>query len=933
MAKYATPLFIPLMGLCLIPHLGSLCRASDLDEFKVKPEQVFEFARKPSVARHGDNIAISFETKGLCDATVAIEDAAGKIVRHLASGVLGPNAPEPFQKNSKKQTVVWDGKDDQREYIADKDSHSIRVSLGLKPQLERTLYWSPKKRLAPTGRGPFVCAAPDGVYVLDSGFEDHLRLFNHQGAYVRTVYPFPHGKLKETKGLKWHDFPHGFRLPLKTASWQQTLLTSGASANGGASAATAMALLPAKGQQQAGRIALVENCLNRLATDGTTGGLPLEGSPTAIIYKDRNGKEHGVSPRSAAFSPDGKWLYLTGYTFNKYEWYPAVMRVPVEENGKPELFKGTLELKKSGSGENEFKVPTGVACDRAGRVYVADNMNNRIQVFTPDGMLFKSIKIYAPTHLEINPTNGELWVFSWLVHNRYLKDRITPTLTVLGSVNDPKKKASYPLSLEGHIDKPSMWLGKSGNLEFYRPAVDFWTRPPTVWVVSGGTTGVKGHDAWNKWGRGLRLYQPEKKKLVLKQDFAEAAQKAVVRVRPPTGNNQELLVNPIDGKLYIGEGDTGCLSKDFSHLIQVDPETGKIKKVPLPFGTQDADFDINGLIYLRTTTFVARYDPTTWREVPWDYGEERDGKFMGVLPVPSTSPVCYHQGGLSVSPTGHLVVACSYRFAGDNLATQKWNNARINPDAGAKKYAPKMWPGRYLGSTTAFAHVWDKHGQIVHEDSVPGMPQVDGIGIDKDDNIYIMATPPRVLDGKPFFNKVSSTVMKFKPKKSRFLSGSKRCRVVLEPGIQPKRPRDVGGYWVNPEWFYGSVGFAGFNKGGTGCACKWTRMSLDYFGRSFAPETYQYRVAVLDTNGNLILRVGQFGNVDDGKALVAEGGPPHPRSIGGDEVALFHPRFTASHTDRRLFIADYGNACIRSVKLGYHQEARVALKEIPDKAR
>ncbi len=32
----------------------------------------------------------------------------------------------------------------------------------------------------------------------------------------------------------------------------------------------------------------------------------------------------------------------------------------------------------------------------------------------------------------------------------------------------------------------------------------------------------------------------------------------------------------------------------------------------------------------------------------------------------------------------------------------------------------------------------------------------------------------------------------------------------------------------------------------------------------------------------------------------------------------------------RLFIADLGNACIRSVKLGYHAEQRVALKDAPD---
>ena len=64
-------------------------------------------------AGHG-KVSVAFETKGYCDVTIAIENTQGKIIRHLACGVLGSKAPKPFQKDSKKQTVVWDGKDDQQ---------------------------------------------------------------------------------------------------------------------------------------------------------------------------------------------------------------------------------------------------------------------------------------------------------------------------------------------------------------------------------------------------------------------------------------------------------------------------------------------------------------------------------------------------------------------------------------------------------------------------------------------------------------------------------------------------------------------------------------------------------------------------------------------------------------------------------------------------
>src|SRR6266853_1671679 len=89
---------------CLIA--GRNASAGALDEFKIKRQDVFEFAEKPQVARHGDQITITFTSKANCDATVAIETADGRIVRHLASGVLGSNAPIPFQTDSLKQSLI-----------------------------------------------------------------------------------------------------------------------------------------------------------------------------------------------------------------------------------------------------------------------------------------------------------------------------------------------------------------------------------------------------------------------------------------------------------------------------------------------------------------------------------------------------------------------------------------------------------------------------------------------------------------------------------------------------------------------------------------------------------------------------------------------------------------------------------------------------------
>jgi hypothetical protein len=48
------------------------------------------------------------------------------------------------------------------------------------------------------------------------------------------------------------------------------------------------------------------------------------------------------------------------------------------------------------------------------------------------------------------------------------------------------------------------------------------------------------------------------------------------------------------------------------------------------------------------------------------------------------------------------------------------------------------------------------------------------------------------------------------------------------------------------------------------------------------------------------------------------------------EVSLFHACYVGTHTDRRIFISDVGNGRILSVKLGYHAEEKVALKDVPE---
>jgi len=61
------------------------------------------------------------------------------------------------------------------------------------------------------------------------------------------------------------------------------------------------------------------------------------------------------------------------------------MAMDYEKNDKPAVFAGSLKPEDAGPGPGQLHCATSVACDSKGRVYVADYMNDRIQVFSPTG--------------------------------------------------------------------------------------------------------------------------------------------------------------------------------------------------------------------------------------------------------------------------------------------------------------------------------------------------------------------------------------------------------------------------------------------------------------------------------------------------------------------------------------------------------------------
>ncbi len=918
-----------LFGLALCLICGSLQHgtASEADDYKIDRKDVFEFTRKPVCTRTGDTVSIEFTSKDFCDAGVVIEREDGEILRHLAYGVLGSNAPAPFKPNSLAQSLTWDGKDNNGQYVDDLSKVRVRVSLGLKPQFEKTLFWHPKKLVA-RRRHPRCVAQPEGVYVYEGGGVESIKLFSHEGKYIRTVYPFPADKVKSVKGLGWSKFADGHTAPKHVGYWNSTYLSSGTGVTHATwgTAARTFAI-------HQGRVALVpwhdssaiqkgaDNRLMRLHTDGTSGGLQLQGGPI----------DTPLPAHSAAFSPDGKVLYLAGCYKNAQKqfaampprvvWHHGVYRMAYDSNEPPKLWLGG----NPGKDEKHFNHPSSVRVDAKGRVYIADNHNDRVQIFSPDGNLLKSIQVKGPALLRIHHRTQELYVFSWTMSMGHSAAggkpyKVPAVLRVYDPFKSPKPSLQVPIPLynyrEAMITSDSSYTDEMP----YRVELDSYTEPPTLWMVTGS---LAHRGKVSMANENIQRFQIKKGKFVLLDTWNKEVAGAIRKWEPPNIFRQRLHVDPRNGMLYSMEG------KTTHQLVRINPDSGKVDLIELPYSAEDMAIDNEGHIYLRCDRIIGRFHLDTMREVPFDYGEERfvkwdsfskGGSVVAGLVLPGNRPGYWFESGMGVNPKGEIIVSTCNK----SPKTQRMRGVHGLPkaiDGSGTKYTPGIFPGR---ARYAEIHIFDKHGQPVGMDiAAQGVGAGHGTLVDPNGDVYFLNTRNRIYNGKAFYP-LTGCVLKFKRGKGRFIA-SRNATIPISPELKPTFPQQLNGYWVkDADWIYPGAGFC---RNAAPCFCWNTRFAVDYFGRSFIPEYIRNQVAVLDTNGNLILHVGKYGNVDDGVPLVSDQKlrAQKPRSIGGDEVSLMYANYVTSHSDRRLFIADAGNGRIISVKLGYYAEEMVSL--------
>jgi hypothetical protein len=368
------------------------------------------------------------------------------------------------------------------------------------------------------------------------------------------------------------------------------------------------------------------------------------------------------------------------------------------------------------------------------------------------------------------------------------------------------------------------------------------------------------------------------------------------------------------------------------HAMRYDLKTGKHERQRLP-ATQPSyftyrDFCARGYLYTQSLRGVHRHDPDEgMREIPFDYGEKFD-EFIGAIKTKDQG--VYGNMGLGVNVRGDIAVGSAIVYVPryeeksfseslvDSMGRQDWmgKNARLAWKTGFARrlkkgdliYHVKPQQGRQLAGTTIWT--WDRTGEGREQDAVKGMKRASGAQIDRDGNLYTSFSMRKIAGGRPFL--AGRVTVNGKPGESgvdartgTFVKTTGKGATIFSRSAQmpmdpwPKRAMDVEGGWVEgAEWTYAGVG----SVHGRASA------HVDWYGRCYVPENYRHSVGILDTNGNLVMHLGKYGNADSGK-----------------KVAFAYVTDTAT-TDEYLAVCDLGNERLVILRINYHAEETAPVK-------
>ncbi len=188
------------------------------------PRKAGALAGQPVCVRDGEAYRIGFALDRYDDVVVRAIDEEGAILHNIACGVLGPNAPTPFQKDSLKQEILWDGKNADGQRI--EGVHAIEVAVGLQPKLENFVGYDPAQ-LTPYLRGLTIDKQGRVYVTLHTAhrYDPSILRFDRDGNFLEMVYPSNPDMLAK-QGRKFEDeydlveYIDGYPAAVKPSNWR-----------------------------------------------------------------------------------------------------------------------------------------------------------------------------------------------------------------------------------------------------------------------------------------------------------------------------------------------------------------------------------------------------------------------------------------------------------------------------------------------------------------------------------------------------------------------------------------------------------------------------------------------------------------------------------------------------------------------------------------
>lgn len=788
------------------------------------------FSQAPAATKDGDGARITFAVSAKTDVEVAVVNKDGKVVRHLAAGVLGGKKPPPEPlKEGLKQELVWDGKDDFGEK-AEGAPFKVRVRAGTTVKFGRTLSDSPY--VINTVRG--VATDEDGrLYVYHQSFNrgpSTVQVFEDDGTYVRTAFPVPSNLPREKLGdlIHWDTerdrmyprnyndiYPRFLPYSYKGQEW--------------------VGLIPVV-TKASGILLFAPQWIFRLDFDGSTGGRPLR---FGFLFP------RGISPYDAASkainvtaSLDGKTLYgggplskigKDGKPYNAH-WPPGqVFSMKLDDQDYMKPFARIAPA----TGKKGARV-AGMATDAKGNVYVCEPAGARVVVLDAAGKQIAEVPVENPHRLAVHPKSGAMYVLTRKTASRRQHHY---KLFKFTSLKDTKAAATQDLAVGGN---------GSGFI-----ALTFSGEKTGVWLA-----GLK-RGAGRLETSDVTRYEEKDGAFVATVKLHEKSPSAI-------GAHDVIAVDPNTEDVYIND--------DYSGMYRYNGLTGEggsLHKVRKGFSSTELAVGPKGNLYART-------------------GPSYSGPFerldRDLKPVPLPSGTHYF--------TKYIYSRYGAGHAEKGVGVGMQGQAYVMNMFGWQRYAvygctPKgeFMEGRFLkGKLGAYAKSKARKPNSAVIGPVPDT--CGGLRVDTKGNIYVgmlMLPPgfkgPKVLARDCSWCSLVGSIVKFGPEGGEWICTNKGLAARGPKGIKTEIPAGAKGVKMENGHFmsgamaaYAGVapfsGAAGTSETGRpplgreNCACRSPRFDIDRYDRLYIPNAVTSSVRIVDNNGNEILDLGRYGNYD-----------------------------------------------------------------------